>query len=98
VTQVSFVNIGSGGARDMNGELPWRLDASQSGGGLIMDVRCHIIDNLDYICGPFINDNGVTENRNSPSVAVKDYVRFTVTIGKTEGDINTRCKDATDPI
>ena len=32
--------------------LPWRLIAKQSGGGLIMDKGCHVIDRIDYLFGP----------------------------------------------
>ena len=41
--------------------MPWRLDASQSGGGLIMDVGCHVIDRIDYLCGPMENVKGFAE-------------------------------------
>ena len=80
--KVSYKLIGTGGARDMDGELPWRLDAEQSGGGLIMDVGCHVIDRIDYICGPFEDVKGRAENRNSPKIPVEDYVQITARVGK----------------
>lgn len=74
VTSVSYKLIGSGGARDMDGDLPWRLDAKQSGGGLIMDVGCHVLDRIDYLCGPLVNVEGKAMNKNSTNVPVEDYV------------------------
>jgi len=81
VSKVLYKVIGNGGARDMDGDLPWRLDAEQSGGGLIMDVGCHVIDRIEYLCGPLQNIIGEAANRNSPGVAVEDYVHFTADIG-----------------
>ena len=82
VSKVTYKVVGNGGARDMDGDLPWRLDAEQSGGGLIMDVGCHVIDRIDYLCGPLLNVMGEAENRNSPRVAVEDYVHLSAEIGK----------------
>lgn len=55
VTRVEYNLVGTGGARGMETkqDLPWRLIASEAGGGLIMDLGCHIIDRIDYVCGPF---------------------------------------------
>lgn len=83
ITDISYTLIGTGGARDMEGgSLPWRLDASQSGGGLIMDVGCHVLDRIDYLCGPLVNVQGQAENRNSPKIPVEDYVHLTAEIGE----------------
>jgi 1,5-anhydro-D-fructose reductase (1,5-anhydro-D-mannitol-forming) len=82
VTQVSYKLIGTGGARDMDGALPWRLDASQSGGGLIMDVGCHMLDRIDYLCGPLVKVQGKAENRNSPNIPVEDFVHITADLGE----------------
>lgn len=81
ITCISYRLVGTGGARDMDEALPWRLDAKQSGGGLIMDVGCHVLDRLDYLCGPLIHVQGQAENRNSPNIPVEDYVRLTGEIG-----------------
>lgn len=86
IIDISYTLIGTGGARgmdvtDKNQSLPWRLDVSQSGGGLIMDVGCHILDRIDYLCGPLVNVIGTAENRNSPTIPVEDYVTLTATIG-----------------
>ena len=86
IDSISYELIGTGGARDMNtvDELPWRLQARQSGGGLIMDVGCHVVDRLEYIAGnsPLINVQGNAENRNSASYQdVEDYVSFQAKIG-----------------
>ena len=62
--RVNYVLRGTGGARDMTiKELPWRLDAIQSGGGLIMDVGCHVLDRIDYLCGPLQQVKGSAEHR-----------------------------------
>jgi predicted dehydrogenase len=81
IQRVSYKLVGSGGARDMDGDLPWRLDASQSGGGLIMDVGCHVLDRIDYVCGPLINVKGHAENRHSPKIPVEDFIHLTAEIG-----------------
>jgi 1,5-anhydro-D-fructose reductase (1,5-anhydro-D-mannitol-forming) len=83
LTKVSYTLIGTGGARDMDEELPWRFDAEQSGGGLIMDVGCHILDRIEYLCGPLKNVKGETKNKNSPNQKVEDFVHLTATVGST---------------
>ena len=83
LNSISYKIVGDGGARGMDTvDLPWRLDASQSGGGLVMDVGCHVLDRLDYLCGPLVNVKGTAENRNSPGMQVEDYVNLTARIGK----------------
>eukprot|EP00957_Ditylum_brightwellii_P035998 2727161-Ditylum_brightwellii.AAC.1 len=55
-----------GGARGMdddNDAVPWRLDARKSGGGLIMDVGCHVIDRIDYLFGPLKDVKGGAKRR-----------------------------------
>ena len=95
VSKVLYKVIGNGGARDMDGDLPWRLDAEQSGGGLIMDVGCHVIDRIDYLCGPLQNIKGEAANRNSPGVAVEDYVHFTADIGAASWTVLSNNEGAT---
>lgn len=95
LTKVSYKLIGTGGARDMDGdELPWRLDAKQSGGGLVMDVGCHVVDRIDFICGPLENVKGKAENRNSPKQAVEDFVELTAKVGKGGWAAMPACKGA----
>ncbi|HZO88960.1 MAG TPA: Gfo/Idh/MocA family oxidoreductase [Chthonomonadaceae bacterium] len=47
-------------------ELPWRLVAEQSGGGLFLDLGCHTLDILDYILGPLEDVEGTAANVASP--------------------------------
>lgn len=85
VTFVQYTLCGMGGARGMQStnKFPWRLDAAQSGGGLIMDVGCHIIDRIDYLFGPLVNVKGKAVNRNSPFQDVEDYVQLQAVIGES---------------
>jgi len=96
--RVTYKLVGNGGARDMEGDvLPWRLDAAQSGGGLLMDVGCHVIDRIEYICGGSLVDvKGTAQNRNSPQQSVEDYVHFTAMIGEStsSGATMPNTKDA----
>lgn len=46
--------------------LPWRLRAEESGGGLFMDLGCHTLDIIDFICGPLDNVHGIAKNIASP--------------------------------
>ena len=94
VTAINYRLRGTGGARGMEtnaSNLPWRLVAEQSGGGLIMDVGCHVVDRIDYLFGPLIDVNGHADNRCSPSQAVEDYVQLSARIGPvtSDGDTNT---------
>jgi predicted dehydrogenase len=83
VQGVSYKLVGTGGARGMTpSDLPWRLNATESGGGLIMDVGCHVLNRIDYLCGPLIHVRGHAENQHSPSVPVEDYVHLTASIGE----------------
>uniref|UniRef100_A0A7S1BQN8 GFO/IDH/MocA-like oxidoreductase domain-containing protein n=1 Tax=Corethron hystrix TaxID=216773 RepID=A0A7S1BQN8_9STRA len=65
-------------------DLPWRLVAEQAGGGLIMDVGCHVIDRIDYLCGPLVNVSGAAKKYNSPSQDVEDYVQLRAEIGNCD--------------
>jgi 1,5-anhydro-D-fructose reductase (1,5-anhydro-D-mannitol-forming) len=53
--------------------LPWRLEASHSGGGLFMDIGSHTLDILDHLLGPLQNCAGTARNLASPH-AVEDSV------------------------
>jgi len=91
LVKVTYKLRGTGGARDMTTkDLPWRLDATQSGGGLIMDVGCHVIDRIDYLCGPLEHVKGSAEHRRSGenksgiidnNNAVENYCHALATIG-----------------
>lgn len=91
ITRVNYRLVGMGGARGMTGDdsLPWRLDAAQAGGGLIMDVGCHVVDRIDWLCGPLVEVTGKAENRGFaagdssvvPQGVVEDYVQMDATIG-----------------
>jgi 1,5-anhydro-D-fructose reductase (1,5-anhydro-D-mannitol-forming) len=57
-----------------NGQpLPWRLRAEESGGGLFLDVGCHVLDLLDFLFGPLANVSGSAVNRAS-RYDVEDHV------------------------
>jgi predicted dehydrogenase len=47
-------------------QLPWRLVASQSGGGRFFDLGSHTLDLLDFILGPLMDVTGSACNRVSP--------------------------------
>ena len=88
LVEVTYRLRGTGGARDMTTkELPWRLDASQSGGGLIMDVGCHVLDRIDYLCGPLEQVKGSAEHRLSGidndtiEILVENYCQATSVTG-----------------
>lgn len=85
VASIQYTLKGMGGARGMSStdKLPWRLIAEQSGGGLIMDVGCHVVDRMDYLFGPLVNVQGMAANKNSPNQDVEDYVELHATIGES---------------
>jgi 1,5-anhydro-D-fructose reductase (1,5-anhydro-D-mannitol-forming) len=64
------------------GDLPWRVRAEESGGGLFVDVACHTLDILDYIFGPLVGVSGTAANVRSP-YDVEDSVsmRFALSSG-----------------
>ena len=91
VLRVQYTQVGSSFARGLQGAgdtIPWRLDAEYSGGGLILDMGCHILDRIDYLFGPIsvkhrdVRRKGGSSNTLYPSV--EDYVRMTGTIGKCD--------------
>lgn len=47
-------------------ELPWRLRAAQSGGGLFLDLGCHTLDILDFLLGPLRDVSGAAASLASP--------------------------------
>ena len=46
--------------------LAWRLRAEESGGGLFLDVACHLLDALDFLCGPLADVSGSAANLSAP--------------------------------
>jgi predicted dehydrogenase len=58
------------------GPLPWRLQAEHAGGGLFLDLGCHTLDILDFICGPLEDARGTAANLATP-IAVEDTVALT---------------------
>jgi len=60
-------------------DLPWRVIAEQSGGGIFLDVGCHALDIFDFILGPIERIEGVAANLASPydvEDAVAMHCRF----------------------
>jgi predicted dehydrogenase len=86
--EVRYRIVGTGGAREIANttyDLPWRLDASQSGGGLIMDVGCHVLDRIDWLCGPITIVHSIAERRvPNHRAKVEDYVGIEGTIGSCD--------------
>jgi predicted dehydrogenase len=78
ITGVSYRQSGpyhldaAAGVRE-GGPLPWRLQAEQAGGGLFLDLGCHTLDILDFICGPLEDARGGAANLATP-IAVEDTV------------------------
>ena len=60
--------------------LPWRLQAEHAGGGLFLDLGCHTLDILDFICGPLEEVRGAAANLGTPC-AVEDTVALTFRTG-----------------
>lgn len=46
----------------------WRLDAEQSGGGLLLDLGSHTLDILDYLVGDFVEFGGSASNFSNNTV------------------------------
>lgn len=44
------------------GELPWRLDAENAGGGFFLDIGSHTLDLLDFFFGPLADVAGHAAN------------------------------------
>jgi 1,5-anhydro-D-fructose reductase (1,5-anhydro-D-mannitol-forming) len=55
---------------------PWRLDAAQAGGGLLLDVGSHVLDLLDFCSGPLAQVQGCSA-RHTPNAQVEDTVVMT---------------------
>ncbi|MBV9866963.1 MAG: Gfo/Idh/MocA family oxidoreductase [Abitibacteriaceae bacterium] len=66
--------------------LPWRLKAEDSGGGLFLDLASHTLDILDFIFGPLENVSGAAANF-STVYDVED--RVVMHFGTTAGALGT---------
>lgn len=106
VIKVQYTQRGSSLARGLDEHgagvgkgIPWRLSAEHSGGGLIMDMGCHVLDRIDYLFGPIQNvksevlrKGGVVvgardqrdEDGKSYYPLVEDYVSMKGTIGQCD--------------
>lgn len=92
VTKVQYTQRGSSFARGLDGEgIPWRLQAEYSGGGLVMDMGCHVLDRMDYLFGPIVDVTSTVLRKGSSSGGsnvkdesyqlVEDYVSMKGRIG-----------------
>ena len=64
-----FIN---GEVSKAKGNLPWRYIAKESGGGLIMDIGCHTLDIIDFMCGEISNVNGIATRIDNKTNKEKD--------------------------
>lgn len=62
---------------------PWRLDATNAGAGLFLDLGSHALDLLDHLLGPLEHVHGRAANRATP-LPVEDMVAMTFSVG---GDV-----------
>jgi predicted dehydrogenase len=84
VTAVNYRYSGPSHARMDPQDLPWRVKAAESGGGLFLDLGSHTLDVFDYILGPLADVKGNAANIASP-YAVEDSVAMTFTAGGALG-------------
>ncbi len=84
VTAVNYRFSSSSHSRTDPQNLPWRLIAAESGGGLFLDLGCHTLDVLDFILGPLENVQGAAANIASPH-DVEDSVAMTFRAGGALG-------------
>lgn len=83
VTNITYRLTGANMVRGLgqSESLPWRLQADVSGGGLFLDVGCHLLDRLNFVAGPLVDVRGQGLNRQSPGQDVEDYVWLKSKIG-----------------
>lgn len=63
---------------------PWRLDATNAGAGLFLDLGSHALDLIDHLLGPLEDVRGCAANRATP-LPVEDVVAMTFTVGHLPG-------------
>lgn len=68
-----LIHMTSPGQRETAAKNPWRLDATEAGGGLFMDLASHTLDLMDFLLGPIELVHGIATNRAS-ATAVEDNV------------------------
>lgn len=62
VTAVNVMYQSPAHKRTDKNNLPWRVQAEQSGGGLFFDLASHALDVIDYMVGPLIHVTGNARN------------------------------------
>ena len=65
-------------------ELPWRLRAGDSGGGLFMDLASHTLDVLNFVLGPLTDVSGVA-SRGAAAYEVEQTVAMAFRAGGAPG-------------
>jgi predicted dehydrogenase len=84
LTNVDVRYTSNGQSRLDPQNLPWRVRAEESGGGLFLDLGSHTLDVLDFLLGPLESVSGAGENASRTSL-VEDRVtlRFRTRAGAT---------------
>lgn len=62
ITSVNYVYTQPRHLEISQPDIPWRLNAQDSGGGIFMDMGCHTLDILDFMLGPLQKVAGIAEN------------------------------------
>lgn len=75
LTNVEVRYTSNGQSRLDPKNLPWRVRAEESGGGLFLDLGSHTLDVLDFLLGPLESISGEAENASHTSL-VEDRVRM----------------------
>ncbi len=65
---------------DNAADLPWRLRAGESGGGLVIDLASHALDLVDHLLGPLVDVSG-TSARGTAVYAVEQSTAFAFRTG-----------------